>query len=396
MSSVVLDIPTRQEIQLSVPAAAEIPVAISLYDLLHNSLILRHVAPYLPIASLLHLAAASRYFRHLILQTPGVFRHLDLSRVQSLQPEYRRIRPDDSITEDDFYSGPLRAGFSHLRRLNVLQNVQTLILDGLCVTSELCHEIINSPSFNVRILSIRGVKSLNEGKLMQTLQYACRPTRPAGSPRLEALYVFGAKDQAGVLAPVDVAGDAWWDARGHVVPRPVSKDWASCMLACQDVIAFDAVLCRGPRHRNSPAHDPFDTHAGHADSSPSVAVFGLSPCDGCGDAPEGPVHSRSGPSRSRPLLSPAPLLSSTLRAATSPETPDCAMVGRCLECIRERFCTVCVKWWCESCYRLPGQGLAGAAAQILVFDDDVATSPADDPDSSDSEAPASPKTKFQK
>ncbi|KAK1251522.1 hypothetical protein MKX07_007001 [Trichoderma sp. CBMAI-0711] len=307
--------PTRFEIRILSPLGPD-DSGTTLYDTIHNSLVLRNVVSYLPISGIVSLAATSRAFRTLILETPGVFRHLALSHIKAVQFEidkidhggeiWRNVQLDENLTEDDFYSGPLRGIFSTLRRQNILQNVQTLVLDGLSVTSELCHEIINDASFNVRILSIREVKNLNHGKLRQTLQYACRPTRRAGSPKLQALYVFGTRDmltselqsnpsrmsisagwnkrsQSALASSLQHQGDVWWHHKGRILPRPVTQDWASCMLACQGIIAFDAVLCHGPRHRNSPAY----TGGSDLDSTPAVATYSLAGCEGCHDAPEG-------------------------------------------------------------------------------------------------------------
>lgn len=55
----------------------------ALLDLLHNPIVLDNVVPYLHPSSVLNLAATSRDFHGLIRNTPGVFRHLDLSRVKS-------------------------------------------------------------------------------------------------------------------------------------------------------------------------------------------------------------------------------------------------------------------------------------------------------------------------
>ncbi|RFU78174.1 ubiquitin fusion degradation ufd1 [Trichoderma arundinaceum] len=399
MSLATVDDPTREELQLLATQVAEEPAA-TLYDTIHNSLILNHIVPYLPVSSVLNLAAANRAFRALIFETPGVFRHLDLSRVKAVQFDidkidhggevWRNVQLDENLTEDDFYSGPLRGIFSTLRRQSILQNVQTLILDGLSVTSELCHEIINDTSFNVRVLSIREVRNLNQGKLRQSLQYACRPTRKAGFPRLQALYVFGFKDVLSFtqnndlkaytvaewktfMAPPQRDGDTWWHTKGRMIPLngKASQEWANCMLACQGIIAFDAVLCHGPRHRNSPAHKG----TSDLDSAPAVATHALHGCETCHNAPEALIHPGSGSVTNLPLLAPLPLLSSSLRAATTPKEPCSSFVPRCLDCVRERYCLGCQKWWCESCYELPGQSSAGHfATQIAIVDDETADS----------------------
>ena len=279
-----------------------------------------------------------------------------------------------------------------MKRRNVLQDVQTLILDGLSVTAELCNDIINDPSYNVRILSIRDVKNLNQGKLRGCLQYACRRTRPEGTPKLKALYLFGSKDalasstgavdrssssisaewnyksQQALTSSLERDGDAWWFKKGRIVTKHVPDEWAQCMLGCEGIIAFDAVLCHGPRHRNSPV---FGTTPLRADRGPAVATYALPPCATCGKSPEGAVDPAGDVAQANvPLLAPPPILSSSLRAAKSPRQPAAPYVSRCLECIRERYCATCHKWWCESCYTVPGQ--EAATSPVIVVDEDVA------------------------
>ncbi|KAI9151460.1 ubiquitin fusion degradation protein (Ufd1) [Paramyrothecium foliicola] len=379
--------------------AIEIP-PLTLLDTLHNSIVLSHTVAHLPIASLLNLAASSRAFRDLLYHAPGVFRHLDLSHVRTAQFDiddidrggevWRNVQVDENLTEDDFYSGPLRGIFATLARRNILQNVQTLVLDGLSVTAELCHEIINDPAYNVRILSIRDVKNLNQAKLRGALQYACRPGRPEATPRLKALYVFGAKEPVGpasqpatsisagwnqksqiaLSSALEREGDAWWSRKGRILPKNISEDWASCLLACQGIIAFDGLLCTGPRHHNSAAFGKVNLPG--VVNSPAVACFALPPCSGCGIAPEGMFHPKAEPPSSLPLLSPPPTLSSSVRAATTPQHATASspqtFAPRCLDCIRERYCTACNKWWCESCYALPGQG--AAHNDVVVVDEE--------------------------
>ncbi|KAL3956169.1 hypothetical protein ACCO45_009015 [Purpureocillium lilacinum] len=418
MSQATVDSQTREELEITTSS-------LNLFDILHNSLILRNTVPHLPVSSILNLAATDRSFRALINQTPGVFRHLDLTRVKTAQFDideidrggqiWRNVQLDEYLTEDDFYSGPLRGVFSTLKRHNILQDVQTLILDGLSVTSELCYDIINDPSFNVRILSIRDAKNLNQGKLRGALQYACRTTRPDNTPRLKALYVFGSKD----AAPVDDStsgatttgqrphnghphgssisagwnqksqlaltsalrreGDAWWSKKGRIISRPISNEWVNCMVACEGLIAFDAVLCHGPRHRNSPVFGktPFPLRVDS--NEPAVATCAVSGCESCGKAPEGLHHPQTSQPMSLPLLAPPPVLSSSIRAATSPhhhrgsnEThhEELSFVARCMDCLRERYCAGCHKWWCEDCYQLPGQYAASGAevSNIVVVE----------------------------
>lgn len=154
------------------PNACDLLEKQSLLDLLSNHLVLQHTAPYLSARDRLALGATCKDFHQLVNLSHGVFRYLDLTRVTTAQFDiapvdnggevWRNVQVDENVTEDDFYSGPLRGIFSTLERRHILRDVQTLVLDGLSVTADLCHEIISDPKFNVRILSIRGVKNLNE------------------------------------------------------------------------------------------------------------------------------------------------------------------------------------------------------------------------------------------
>lgn len=258
-----------------------------------------------------------------------------------------------------------------MQRRNFLQDVQTLVLDGLSVTSDLCHDILTDSKFSVRLLSIRDVKHLNHGKLRGALQYACRPSRD-GSPRLKGLYLFGPSEVASSTKVITQGqeqaqtSDPWWDIKGKQLKRPVPEEWANCLQACNGRIAFDAVLCQGPRHRTSPVAGASSILA---DQGPAVATHSLSGCEGCGAAPEGMITPTSRTAVHLPLLSPLPIMSSSLRAATTPTSTAGSFVPRCAECIRERYCQCCNKWWCESCYQLPGQGGAQQEPAVVIMDD---------------------------
>lgn len=292
-----------------------------------------------------------------------------------------------------------------MRRRDVLRDVTTLILDGLSVTAELVHDIISDPAYSVRILSLRGVRNLNEPKLRAVLQMAVRPSRPEGTPRLQGLYIFGAKDTLPLPAsPVTTKGNSlssglnqrshralaaaldevadecqWYDQKGLVLPREVPEEWASTVLACAGVISFDAVLCRGPRHLNSPVYGTINMSA-HSPPPPyvpskwAIATHTVSGCAGCGTAPEGwtvwgdSVGTDAEDSSCRfPLLAPPPVHSSNIKAAQRPtgastnsrtnqagnsNSKPRRFIARCMECIRDRYCWACCKWWCEKCYAL--------------------------------------------
>ncbi|UPK96350.1 hypothetical protein LCI18_007285 [Fusarium solani-melongenae] len=399
MSQVIVDHETRVEI-LQIR-----PKGLTLFDALYNSLVLRNTLPYLPVSGLLNLAATCRDLRYLILQTPGVFRHVDLTRVKTAHfgttnteaerslSVWRNVQLSEYLTEDDFYAGPLRGIFSTLKQRDILRDVQSLILDGLSVTAELCHEIINDPTYSVRMLSIRDVKNLNHGKLRAALAYACRSTRPEGAPRLKALYIFGSKEPATPLLhdadttkmsvgagwnhkshkalgeSLEGEADAWWSRKGRMLSNGIDADWAQCLVACQGLISFDAVLCQGPRHRNSPAFGKM--HLRYA-CNPAIATFAVGGCASCGKAPEGLMNTETTHPSALPLLSPPPILSSSVQAATAPRPGGQAFAARCADCLRDRFCVTCNKWWCETCYEpfghSHGVGVHEPSVTIVEYD----------------------------
>ncbi|KAI9673488.1 MAG: hypothetical protein M1817_002951 [Caeruleum heppii] len=292
----------------------------SLLNVLTTTIILYHTTPYLPVRSLLALAATSKPLRDLIYKTPGVWRYLDLSDLKQLNTWYhgldtggvywRRDRQTSrDMPEDDFYAAPLRHIFGNFFRREVFRDVQTLILDGLSVPVNVISEIIlDEKRFHVRVLSIRDSKDVNDRKLLQLLRYAVRRSRPDGSPRLKALYTFSRRDAAalpstrtisrprppeqenqGITSLLGAQIGAEWNEKsrealsialedtGHVwyqssglVPlslqgRSIGTDeeLEQTLELCQGIIAFDAILCRGPRHsQQKTSTSPGGSHDG--------------------------------------------------------------------------------------------------------------------------------------
>ncbi|MCJ1392195.1 hypothetical protein MMC18_005062 [Xylographa bjoerkii] len=383
-----------------------------LLELLSNSLVLYQICPYLPISALLSLAATSKLFRNLIYGTPNVFRYLDLSTTKGGAVEFAPIDPggevwrsermDEAVTEEDFFAGPLRGIFSTLRRWGVLQDVQTLILDGLSVPAEVVREVICDPSFNVRILSIRGVKNLNERKLKQVLKYACRLGRPESTPKLRGLYFFGPEHrkagdspfsmQSAVVSPVRSQGvttsigaqlgtqwnqrsqhalssvlepdaDPWYRPSGVLSFADHVVEWADVLSVCRGIIAFDGILCRGPRHdilsivadSNADTEKPMTTGGFVAPASATV-VLGPGGCQVCHSAPEGLAAPGQVPVDYLPLLEPPPRHTSSLHfAQTTPydilPSRPMKLLARCKACLMDRWCEGCNKFWCENCYQ---------------------------------------------
>lgn len=370
-----------------------------LVDLLNNTLVLRQTAPYVPIESILALSATCKSLRSVIYGSPETFRYLDLSSVKSAITDaspidnggnvWRSQRMDESLTEEDFFSGPLRGIFSRLYQKNILEHVKTLVLDGMSVPAELVREIIAEDRYNVKILSIREVKNMNERKLQQVLHYTVRSSRAENTPKLKGLYYFGPKDgphmpirkapvphdttfsmgvmssegaqigaewnqrsEAALCSSLNRIDEKWYSTTGKVMRAP-SLFWAETLQACQGIIAFDVVLCRGPRH------DSTKTSASKL-LPPGIATIALSSkgCESCGSCPEKPVVFGQDPVECFPLIAPPPSHASTIHAAQHPtilaEDPVIpALLLRCEDCLRGRWCERCNKWWCEDCYEEP-------------------------------------------
>jgi len=368
----------------------------SLIDLLSNAIVLRQTAPYIPVASLLALSATCRTFRVIITTQKDVWRYLDLTKTATIDTSpidvggvtWRAERMDESLTEDDFYAGPLRGICSHLHQRSILQYVQTLILDGMAVPADLVREIVTEDRYNVRVLSIREAKHLNVSILQQVLRYIVRPTRAASTPKLKALYFFGPKDAArymigqqqrlegsqalGVMASEGAQigaewnhrssdtlstslGDEetkWYNATGRALRKPQS-DWPDTLVACLGQIAFDAVLCRGPRHDITKVQS-------RDFLQPTIATvaLGSAGCEICHTCPEGPAVFGRSTASALPLLGPVPTHASNVRAAQYPHRrcSDGSMpklILRCEDCLRGRWCERCNRWWCEDCYEEP-------------------------------------------
>ncbi|KAI9933394.1 hypothetical protein MW887_007867 [Aspergillus wentii] len=361
----------KQEKQQSTVTVISPPRA-PLEDMLSNSLILDHMAPYLSVPSLVSLAATSRFLRSMVMETPYVFRHLDLTRCRGAQISQPRQKlnsshqTDYSSTEDEFYSAPLKGIFANLERWSILQDVRTLVLDGLSVPADLIAEIILTDRFNVNILSIKDCLHLNERKLMQVIQHAVRPTRPDGTPRVKAIYHFTPKNRP--QAPVrknfldwwsrctnksrttstsKAASGAnsesrqqnvWYDPSGKIFKHTIEEGWAQTIQKCEGIIAFDAVLCRGPRHNvslfSSENQDGPQPEGQLLGPALATIALGSKGCECCHSSPEGPAIWGQSPSKEFPLLAPLPLHSSTVAAAQHPDTStdgNPILIARCTD-----------------------------------------------------------------
>ncbi|KAJ5895462.1 hypothetical protein N7495_007153 [Penicillium taxi] len=359
-----------------------------LEHLLTNGLILDRMAPYLQAPDLMALSATSREIHAIITKTPYVFRHLDLTRCRSASLRSQRLSylpriKSDSLVDfddnaDEEYSAPIRHIFSSLEKQSILQDIRTLILDGLSVPARIVKDIVEGT--NVKILSIRQCPDLSHHQLRQVIEHAVRPERPEGTPKLKGIYFFSspkknshapkprihdwwasqksrnlraAPDSSNREAERGKQQNEWYRASGKVlsgISRPATKEWAYTLQKCEGIIAFDAVLCRGLRH---------DVNANTTGPplEPALATVALGPggCDVCHSSPEGPEIWSPSAGTQFPLLNPVPLHLSSVLVAQDPEFikgQQPCLNARCIECL-EGWCRKCNKWICSSCLPNP-------------------------------------------
>lgn len=356
----------------------------ALLHLLTNSLVFSHVAPFVSAADKVHLAATSKAFYSLVHGTPYAFKYLDLTRwqrstAQSTTSSTQHGR-NSEWCEPEYSLGPYHDVFTSLHNSRWLSSVNTLILDNTNVDVELVSHLLTSPSCNVRILSLRNTPSLNKEALCSFLKVLCSQDHGAVL-KLKGLYLFGNDETE--------TSDLWYRKHGRIMtPSKEAVEgnmWADLLMYCHGKIAFDGVLCNGPRHAISSAHgkvsgidvnyNDLDLRRiplsrlppGRPDTQASMATFSLGGCAGCGSAPEGWTtwgddHAAAS---QFPLLWPPPRLSTKARVAMCPDgesvrphrthhhgnnhSSPSRFIPRCEWCVYGRLCACCMRWWCESC-----------------------------------------------
>jgi hypothetical protein len=361
---------------------------LDLVDLLSNTITRDNIIDYLPLASRFALSQTCKSYKNLVLGSSDAFRLADLSRcrgayipyisrVDSGGQSFRAERMDESLTEDEFYAGPLRGVLGRMRRHALLQQVNSLVLDGLAsVTNDLLHELVTSPEYHIRLLSIRKCPNVNQSKLQQLLAYICRPGRPENTPRLRGIYFFthpttgkaidghhgvtaldGA--QLGALPTNKVAfdgGDSYYAPSGRLirVKDPEATFWAQTIASCKGLIWFDAVLCS---HMHTEMAAVVIENIRDDRPSTAIATIALGPggCTGCGKAPPGAPVWRSSAHDEFPLLWPPPSSGTIVDAIRPPYTKssngkDQRLIVSCQWCVDGRHCDSCHRWWCSDCY----------------------------------------------
>jgi hypothetical protein len=152
----------------------------------------------------------------------------------------------------------------------------------------------------------------------------------------------------------------WYRPSGKLLKGTIEDGWAQTLKKCEGIISFDAVLCRGPRHN-------VDLYSSNNESGtrpegrllgPAIATVALGPngCDNCHGAPEGAATWGQSPDEYFPMLSPPPLHSSKISAAKCPILSghgNPLLIARCTDCLTDRWCHRCNKWFCSSCLPHP-------------------------------------------
>jgi len=356
-----------------------------LLSFLSNDYLLIQTTPYLLPQEIYSLAATSKPFYNLLYSTRGVFRRLDLSAPGSVERTEERSqlvqysRPIVSKVESRYQS--------ILDRPFILRDTQTLILDGLRSIDDELSTLLLDSRCRISILSIRECP-INQPRLQQLLHYLVRPGA-ASKPTLKGVYMFGRIDGK------PRARNAWERTR----ELELQEGWEDTVAACEGHIAFDAALCQGPRHRtfvplddeadswnpssSSLSSSPASVSSGFSHMSfasfstagtsyeltsegslenlspmipsapPKLALVTLSKsCDVC----HAPKPTFGAPTI---LYPPPPLHSSSLKVASRPplHIRDCH--ERCEECVKDRACQECGKWWCENCYDIESARISG-------------------------------------
>ena len=325
----------------------------------------------------------------------------------------RMKKPQSS---EAFCSRPARLMLVYLGRAGILQHVQALVLDNAMITANsIVHDIlipIDEGRLTIRLLSIRKANFTNGNKLAAMLKdYALTGNAKSGvsdklprsqekgegSPqRVKGLYLFNRPMTAYELKMAeqhqteiglrkggnstnvsrneelksysakrtDSGRNLWYEQSGFLIHGSIAPYWVDTLRVCANetgALAFDAVICRGPRHNRDILRSDKRLES-LACYSPRIATAALGPdgCRNCGSAPEGFAYSQGTPGPDVPLLTPLPKARMTVREAKRPSPPpnpavrgDCEerrTIMRCEMCLDRRYCSTCNRWWCEFCY----------------------------------------------
>lgn len=277
--------------------------ATTLLTILSNQLLLLSTTPYLSPFDIHSLSLSCRTAYNLLAASPSVHRYLDLSVTHRCKDVPRIL------------SAP-----------GILRSTRTLVLDNLPVTTGLLYSLITPVNWQseIQLLSLRGCKNINEREFMSFLSYLARPSRPEGSLKLKGVYWFSDAEAT----------------TGRFVKNSklrLGSEWTALLKSCEGIISFDTRVCQGHRH------DP--SFEGEEYLEPKLANIKLEGgCAGCGFTPR--TNPKALPAV---LVSPAPLFGRAEAACTGTDGKKLGDVLSCEDCVKERWCECCGKWWCDTC-----------------------------------------------
>lgn len=344
--------------------------------------VLEYILPYLPPQTILSLALTSKALHHLVFPPAAAAnskrRHtLRPWRYLNLGESYTTPVPVKKPSQSSFNlplspppSPPPTASFAYIQqpesiiyKPHILENVRTLILDGLpSVDAKLVGDILASgsgvaPLHRIQILSIRGCPKLQDETLAKTvLREKCFPQD------LKGIYYFSDPELDFVSPPAGGAdifvsakmGRMLNSARRRSVNQNDGGWWAVTLKLLQGQVAFDVEMCRGQ------AHFQYQDELGQwEERDPRVATMRLTEgCAGCGAWADSENHVEKRGSgygdgdAMEVLFPPAPVHNSSVASAASDKhlrRGEGRVTLRCTECLDKRYCRGCGKWWCTPC-----------------------------------------------
>lgn len=158
------------------------------WDIISSELVLLCITSYLPVPALLSLCSTNKEIRTAMLNTPGVWRTVDLSDLWDLEDESQLI--------------------TFLRRPYVRRDCRLLILDNLTFSHDFLDNILLREIPRIRSISLLSCPALNGDQLIKLIDYIRRPSAPRPLS-LQHMSLLGAPlfplNQPSTFAPIIVA-----------------------------------------------------------------------------------------------------------------------------------------------------------------------------------------------
>jgi hypothetical protein len=127
-------------------------------DILSSELVLICITSYLPVATLLALAATTKEIRHVMHNTPGIWRTIDLTDLDIADPNTSLLK--------------------FVRQSYVARDCRHLSLDGVDFDHSLLDQIMLKELPSLQSISLRSCPNLNGDQLIKLIDYIRRPSAP--------------------------------------------------------------------------------------------------------------------------------------------------------------------------------------------------------------------------